>query len=93
MVVAGRCDDGPHAALVEAGGRGHSAGAFSYSTGQTAINRKPGIRRWSSARAGYPKAACATDTQNAMVSAAPAVAIVIWLEASAWPVPKCVAIR
>ena len=37
--------------------------------------------------------ACANATQKAMDSAAPAVAIVSWLEASACPVPKCVAMR
>ena len=35
----------------------------------------------------------AHDSQKAVVTTAQAVAIVIWFEASAWPVPNCTAIR
>jgi len=40
-----------------------------------------------------PNTICAIDSQKAVVKTAKAVAMVIWLEASAWPVPNCTAIR
>lgn len=54
------------------------------------INRLEPWTDWSS---DYPKTIWATVSQIAVVTTAQAVAIVIWLEASACPVPNCVAMR
>ena len=71
-------------------------------TGKPAINRKMAYRGWASASETEPSdnpslsrihACRTTDSQKAVVTTAQAVAIVIWLEASAWPVLNCTAIR
>ena len=41
----------------------------------------------------YPNTWTTTVSQNAVVTTAQAVAMVIWFDANAWPVLNCVAIR
>lgn len=41
----------------------------------------------------YPNTWTTTVSQNAVVTTAQAVAMVIWFDANAWPVLNCVAIK